>query len=116
MPMAGTVDPTAFVLFTAIWGIGMVAMMFPSLLPMAYAITMSARKEHDNAQPSPARRLVVALRATLFILGYVGIWTLVGSVFYLAITGLNVAGVPVNLGSFGFLGGIILIATGLFQF
>src|SRR3989442_14758295 len=116
MPTAGTIDPTAFVLFTAIWGIGMVAMMFPSLLPMAYAITMSARKEHDDVQLSPARRPIVALRASLFILGYVGIWTLVGSVFYLAITGLTVAGVPVNLGSFGFWGGIILIATGLYQF
>ena len=117
MPMAGTVDPTAFVLFTAIWGVGMVAMMFPSLLPMVYAITMSAKKEQEERQVSPAARsFPVTFRASLFILGYVGIWTLVGSAFYLAITGLSVAGVPVNLGSFGFWGGIILIATGLYQF
>lgn len=117
MPMAGTIDPVAFVLFTAIWGAGMVAMMFPSLVPMAYAIAMSARKEHDDVQlPSKVRKLAVAFRASLFILGYVGVWTLVGSIFYLAITGLSIAGVPVNLGSFGFWGGIILIATGLYQF
>src|SRR5713226_5108243 len=48
MPMARTVDPTAFVLFTAIWGIGMVAMMFPSLVPMVYTIKVSARKKVED--------------------------------------------------------------------
>jgi predicted metal-binding membrane protein len=117
MPMAGTIDPTAFVLFTAIWGVGMVAMMFPSLVPMVYAITMSAKKEQEDRQVSPtARGFPVSFRASVFILGYMGIWTLVGSGFYLAITGLVVVGVPVGLGAFGFGGGIILIATGLYQF
>jgi predicted metal-binding membrane protein len=55
MPMAGTVDPSAFVLFTAIWGIGMVAMMFPSLVPMVYAITISAKKEPKDPLVSTAR-------------------------------------------------------------
>ncbi len=117
MPMAGTLDLFAFALFTAIWGVGMVAMMFPSLLPMVYAVTMSARKGPEERQPSPeVRKLTVALRASTFILGYVAIWTLVGSLFYLAITGLSAVGVPVNLGSFGFWGGIVLITTGLYQF
>ncbi len=117
MPMAGTLDPFAFALFTVIWGVGMVAMMFPSLLPMVYAVTMSVKKGQDDTQLSPmAQKLAVPLRASLFILGYVGIWTLVGSLFYLAITGLSVVGVPMNLGSFGFWAGIILVATGLYQF
>jgi predicted metal-binding membrane protein len=117
MPMAGALDPTAFTLFTAIWGVGMVAMMFPSLLPMVYAVTMSAKKGQEEGRRShAAQSSLVTFRASLFILGYVGIWTLVGSLFYLAITGLSVAGVPVNLGSFGFWGGIILVATGLYQF
>src|SRR5712692_8081727 len=85
MPMARTVDPTAFVLFTAIWDIGMVAMMFPSLVPMVYAITVSAKKEQEDPLVSArARRFPVTFRVSLFIVGYVGIWTLVGSAFYLA--------------------------------
>ncbi len=117
MPLAGTIDFTAFALFTAIWGVGMVAMMFPSLLPMVYAITSSAKKgQEEGGRSRAAQSFLVTFRASLFILGYVGIWTLVGSLFYLAITGLSVAGVPVNLGSFGFWAGIILIATGLYQF
>jgi predicted metal-binding membrane protein len=116
MPAAGTLDLFAFVLFTVIWGVGMVAMMFPSLLPMVYAVTTSARKGQEERRPSTAAQLAIGLRASIFILGYVAIWTLVGSLFYLAITGLSALGVPVNLGSFGFWGGIILIATGLYQF
>ncbi len=117
MPMAGTLDLFAFALFTIIWGVGMVAMMFPSLLPMVYAVTMSARKGQEERHLSPvAQKSAIALRASVFILGYIAIWTLVGSVFYLAISGLGTIGVPVNLGSFGFWGGIILITTGLYQF
>ena len=70
MPMAGTVDLAAFVLFTAIWGIGMVAMMFPSLVPMVYAVTVSARKEQEDRQVSPATRsFPITFRASLFMLG-----------------------------------------------
>jgi len=118
MPIAGTLDAVAFVLFTAIWGIGMVAMMFPSLIPMIYVVTTSTKKEQqeEGQRSSAFQRFLVPFRASLFILCYVGIWTLLGSLFYLAITGLTVAGVPVNLGSFGFWGGIIVIATGLYQF
>ncbi len=117
MPMAGTLDPAALVLFTAIWGIGMVAMMFPSLVPLVYAVTVSARKSLENRQISQAvRRLVISARASIFILGYVAIWTLVGLAFYLAIAGLTLAGLPVGMGMFGFWAGLVLIATGLYQF
>lgn len=115
MPMAGTLDSTSFVLFTAIWGVGMIAMMFPSLIPMVYAITSSPKKDLEGGSPT-AWRFIVAFRGSLFILGYVGIWTLVGSMLYIAITLLSVAGVPVSMASFGFWAGIVLIATGLYQF
>jgi predicted metal-binding membrane protein len=117
MPMAGTLDPTALALFTLIWGIGMVAMMFPSLVPLVYAVTVSARKSVENRQISQVvRRLVISARASIFILGYVAIWTLVGLAFYLAIAGLTLAGLPVGMGMFGFWAGLVLIATGLYQF
>lgn len=115
MPMAGTLDPVALTLFTAIWGVGMVAMMFPSLLPMVYALTVSARKSIEE-RPQGARGLTVVFRASLFIIGYLAVWTTVGVGFYLAIAGLSSAGLPVSLTSFGFWAGLILIATGLYQF
>lgn len=117
MPMAGTLDPVALLLFTLIWGVGMVAMMFPSLVPMAYAITVHARKSTEPTRDSPSlqRRLFPA-RAALFVLGYVAIWTLVGVLFYLAFAGLVIAGLPSGFAFIGPVAGAILIATGLYQF
>lgn len=94
----------------------MIAMMFPSLVPMVYAVTTSPKRDRVRGQPSASWRLTATVRASLFILGYVGIWTIVGSLLYLAITLLSVAGVPVSLASFGFWAGIVLLATGLYQF
>lgn len=116
MPMAGALEPLAFVLFIAIWGVGMVAMMFPSLIPIVYAVTMSAKNGPYVPSSARAQKLALLLRPSLFITGYVGIWTLVGSLFYLAISGLSVVGINVALGSYGFWAGMILIATGLYQF
>src|SRR6266571_7300360 len=110
MPMAGMLDPVALLLFTIIWGVGMVAMMFPSLLPMVYTVAVSARKSMEEGTASPSlRRLVVSLRSTLFIAGYVAIWTLVGVFFYLTVAGVTLAGIPAGFGSFGFWAGVIII-------
>lgn len=117
MPMAGILDPVALLLFTAIWGVGMVAMMFPSLLPMVYTMTASARKSTEDGHVSPGfRRLVISIRAGLFVLGYVAVWAIVGVLFYLAIAGLTLAGLPSGFGSFGLWAGLILILTGIYQF
>ena len=117
MPMAGMLDSTALVFFTLIWGVGMVAMMFPSLVPLVYAVTVSARKSVEDQEISrTARKFLISIRAGLFILGYVAIWTLVGVAFYLGIAGLNLAGLPIGIGVFGFWAGLVLIATGLYQF
>ncbi len=116
MPMAGMFDPVSFGFFTALWAVGMVAMMFPSLTPMVYALTNSARKELEEYSPRGLGRLVVSARAGLFILGYVAIWTLVGVIFYLAITLLVQAGLPPSFGTIRSWAGLILIGTGLYQF
>jgi predicted metal-binding membrane protein len=117
LPMAGTLDPLALVLFTSIWGIGMVAMMIPSILPMVYMILVHARRSADEQNISPVlRRVMISTRAGLFILGYISIWTLVGLAFYLAIAGLSLAGLPAGLGSVGLWAGLVLVLTGLYQF
>ena len=116
MPMAGMLDPSALLLFTAIWGIGMVAMMFPSLIPMVYTITVAARKKlEEDGAVGVIQQNSVSLPASLFIFGYVAVWTLVGVVFYLVITVLAQAGFSV-MGSLGFWAGLIIILTGLYQF
>lgn len=117
MPMAGMFDLVSFGFFTALWAVGMVAMMFPSLIPMVYALTNSARRElEENGSTRRLRRLLVSARAGLFILGYVAIWTLVGVVFYLGITLLVQAGLPASFGTIRSWAGLILIGTGVYQF
>jgi predicted metal-binding membrane protein len=116
MPMAGMLDPSALLLFTVIWGIGMVAMMFPSLIPMVYTITVSARKKlEEDGGVGRFQQHAGSLPASMFILGYVAVWTIVGVVFYLAITLLAQAGFSV-VGSLGFWAGLIIILTGVYQF
>ena len=116
MPMAGMLDPSALLLFTAIWGIGMVAMMFPSLIPMVYTITVAARKKlEEDGEVGRFQQRAVPLPASLFILGYVAVWTIVGVVFYLIITVLAEVRFSV-VGSLGFWAGLIIILTGLYQF
>ena len=115
--MAGTFDLISFVFFTALWAVGMVAMMFPSLIPMVYALTNSARGElGENGSLRGLERILISARAGLFILGYVAIWTLVGVIFYLGIALLVQAGLPASFGTIRSWGGLILIGTGLYQF
>lgn len=117
MPMAGMVDTVAFGLFTAIWGIGMVAMMFPSLVPMVYAMIASTRKTFEERLVSPLMlRTAIGLRSGLFIAGYVAVWTLVGVAFYLTIAIVAQTSLPVSIGSFDLWAGLILLGTGLYQF
>ena len=113
MPMPGMLDFSTLLWFTAIWAVGMVAMMFPSLLPMAYMVAVSSVKTIEGASASRGLKI---LRPALFILGYVGVWTLVGLAFYLAITGLFNLDQSLSIGSLGLLGGGVLIATGIYQF
>ena len=114
--MTGVIDFSALFLFTTIWGVGMVAMMLPSLIPMVYTVTVSARKKlEDGIEPGRFHQRAVSLPASLFVLGYVAVWTLVGVAFYLALTVLAQAGLPLE-GSLGFWAGLVMILTGLYQF
>ena len=117
MPIAGMFDLVSFCFFTALWVVGMVAMMFPSLIPMVYALANSARRElKEDGSSRGLGRILISVRATLFILGYVAIWTLVGVIFYLGITLLVQVGLPASFGTTRSLAGLILIGTGLYQF
>jgi predicted metal-binding membrane protein len=113
--MAGMLDVSSLLLFTAIWGVGMVAMMFPSLIPMVYMVSVSARSPEIETL-STARRTGVSSRSGLFVLAYVAIWTIVGTAFYLAISGLAFTGLPTSVAVFGLWAGPVMILVGLYQF
>jgi predicted metal-binding membrane protein len=113
--MAGMLDVSSLLLFTAIWGVGMVAMMFPSLIPMVYMVSVSARSPEIETV-STARRTGVSSRSGLFVLAYVAIWTIVGTAFYLAISGLAFTGLPTSVAVFGLWAGPVMILVGLYQF
>lgn len=115
MPMIGSFDLSTITLFTAIWAVGMVAMMFPSLLPMVHTIAISSQKDREEQSPERLLRIIVFLRSALFVLGYVAVWTLVGTIFYLAISILALAGFSVT-GPLGFWAGVVIILTGIYQF
>ena len=111
MPITGWFDVSVLILFTMIWAIGMVAMMLPSIIPMIYAIDRSKLASQQPTRLGP--RLV---SPALFLLGYVGVWTLVGITFYLSIAFVAGLGYSIILGSLGVAGGVVLIATGIYQF
>ena len=111
MPMTGLFDLSALTLFTIIWAIGMVAMMLPSIIPMIYAID---RSKLVGQQPKGVGLRVIS--PALFLLGYVGIWTLVGIIFYLMMAFVAGLGYSIVLGGLGVAGGVVLIATGIYQF
>ena len=111
MPMPGLFDLSVLILFTIIWAIGMVAMMLPSIIPMLYAIDRS-----NLASEKPTRLSLRVISPALFVLGYVSIWTLVGIIFYLMISLVAGLGYSIVLGGIGVAGGLVLIATGIYQF
>ncbi len=85
-PMVGTptlpLDFTAVSLFTAAWTISMVAMMFPTTVPMLLMFFRvgrnSSRETREGGGPTPTK-------AFLFVATYIGIWATVGVMFYSAI-------------------------------
>jgi len=115
MPMMGMFDLSSLLLFTAIWGVGMVAMMFPSLIPMVYTISVSGGAQEVDTL-STSQRTGISAGSILFILAYVAIWTLVGTGFYLAISALSLTGLPTTVEVFSLWAGSIMILVGLYQF
>jgi predicted metal-binding membrane protein len=97
-------------LFLSMWVAMMVAMMFPSVYPM---VLLFARISKGQAGPSAQTQVPT----WIFVAGYLVIWTLIGSVMYLAALVVRwVTGQVSWLGEWGFVGSaIILIGVGLYQ-
>jgi len=103
----GTVD---YVLIFIMWSVMMFAMMTPSAAPMVLTYTKFNRQRQDQLQPVPG--------TAVFFLGYLLVWTAFSVVATLAQGGLRAATLlsPMMETTSPVLGGIILIAAGVFQF
>ncbi len=118
-PMVGVpslpLDLSALSLFVAAWTVSMVAMMFPTAVPMLmmfFHVGKNARKEvREGGGPSPGK-------ATVFIGSYIGTWVATGVAFYAAaavLLGQLPLEVNVFIGStFGV--GVALIVVAAYQF
>ena len=76
-------DLGSFGWFAGIWAVMMAAMMLPSLVPMAGAYARQARGGKREVTP---RSL---LRTTLFTVGYLLVWVLVGLVAWVLFDGVR---------------------------
>ena len=108
-----TVQPWSAVdywLMFVMWSVMMAAMMTPSASPMVLTYTKITRQHHADLKP---------VRGTaVFFFGYLLIWTLFSAAATLAQGWLHAATLlsPMMETTSPILGGIILIAAGVFQF
>ena len=109
MTMGTPFSPANALLYLALWGVMMIAMMFPSVAPMVMLFSTFARKNRAQGATSAP--------TWMFVSGYVVLWTLAGGVAYagdLAIQSLPA--VFPSLRTYGaVIGGITLIIAGLYQ-
>jgi predicted metal-binding membrane protein len=103
----GTID---YVLMFIMWSVMMFAMMTPSAAPMVLTYTRINRQQQAQLKPVPG--------TAVFYLGYLLVWTAFSAVATLAQGGLHAATLlsPMMETTSPVLGGIILIAAGVFQF
>ena len=96
-------------LYVLLWGVMMVAMMFPAIVPVVGLFSTIARRKREQGVPFTP--------AWVFVAGYLVLWTLAGGVGYtvdLAIQSLPE--VFPALRTYGLvIGGLTLIAAGVYQ-
>jgi predicted metal-binding membrane protein len=96
-------------LYIVFWGVMMIAMMFPSVAPMAVLFSTISRRKREEAAPYAP--------AWTFVAGYSMLWTLTGSVAYAG--DLAIQALPRTLPSlqtYGpLIGGGVLMLAGLYQ-
>ena len=108
-------------LFTVIWTSGMVAMMFPAIIPMIllYNKIILQKDKSDTMLIAKENKLTYSLKTILFTSTYIIVWTIVGLILFF--------GWSLSMNNFvikyifndqinNILFGIILIISGVYQF
>jgi predicted metal-binding membrane protein len=100
-------DVGSLLLFLLIWIIGMVAMMFPAMIPVTSMYNATIARSTPQSMIS----------SLLFLTGYLAMYLVLGLVAYLAVLLLfSIISTMPFLSNYGILAvGIVLIATGLWQ-
>ncbi len=96
--------------YILLWGVMMVAMMFPSVVPMVVLFSTISRRKREQAAPF--------VPAWIFVGGYTLVWTLTGGLAYagdVAIQSLPSAFPSLRAYGMAFGGGLLIVA-GLYQF
>lgn len=103
----GTMD---FVLTFAMWTVMQVAMMTPSATPMILVFAVFSRQSRVQQSPLPA--------TWVFLLGYLIVWAGFSAAATLIQWGLYTSALlsPMMVSTSPILGGVLLIAAGIFQF
>ncbi|HJT84190.1 MAG TPA: DUF2182 domain-containing protein [Nitrososphaeraceae archaeon] len=107
-------------LFTIIWTSGMIAMMFPAIIPMILLYNkITIQKDKSNTLLiSKENKIIYSLKTILFTATYIVVWTIVGLILYVGWY-LSVINFIVNYlydDQINILFGIILIISGVYQF
>lgn len=96
-------------LYVVLWGVMMVAMMFPAMAPIVGLFRSIAQRKQEEGLPFTP--------AWVFVAGYVMLWTLTGSVGYAA--DLAIQSLPEQfpiLRTYGMvIGGLTLVGAGIYQ-
>lgn len=109
MPGMGAWGAADLLLVFVMWCIMMAAMMLPAATPMVMLFAMANRKR--QAQQGPV------VRTWVFVSGYLTVWTGFSALATLGQWGLHAASMlsPMMLRTPPFLGGILLIFAGIYQ-
>ena len=99
-----------FFLMFVMWAVMMVAMMVPSTTPTTLMFVNINRRRSERLDPIAP--------TGMFLLGYIVAWTWYSALATLGQWGLNSAAIlsPTMMSSSPILGGILLLAAGIFQF
>lgn len=110
MPAFQPWGPVDYLLMFIMWSVMMFAMMTPSAAPMILTYTKIARQQKTTIKP--------VLGTAVFYFGYLLVWMAFSAAATLAQGGLHAATLlsPLMETTSPVIGGIILIAAGVFQF
>ena len=107
-------------LFTVIWTSGMIAMMFPSIIPMIllYNKIIIQKDKSDTILIAKENKIIYSLKTILFTTTYIVVWTIVGLILYFGWS-LSINNFIIDYlynDQINILFGIILIISGVYQF
>ena len=110
MPQMQRWTAVDLLLLFLMWAVMMVAMMIPSAAPMILMFASVQRRRRERSSPY--------VSTTVFVLGYLLIWSLYAALATLAQWGFHEAALlsPMMVSTSAVFGGGLLIAAGLFQF